>query len=96
MLGHAYGTAKAGPTKDIIYRRRSGQAFWTEITGDTDFYLKLVRLMQDEPAKHKKNYTPAWDAAVNRFTAEFIKDFCFPDGRIDWEKLVRFVSEDKS
>ena len=37
----------------------------------------------------------AWDAAINRFTAEFINDFCFPDGRIDWEKVVGFVSENK-
>jgi hypothetical protein len=95
MLGHAYGRTKAEPTKDLIYRRRSGQAFWAEITGDPDFYLKLIRMMKDEPAKHKEKYTPAWDAAINKFTAEFIKDFCFADGRIDWEKLVRFVSEDK-
>lgn len=95
MLGHAYGRAKTEPTKDLIYRRRSGQAFWAEITGDPDFYLKLIRMMKDEPAKHKEKYTPAWDAAINKFTAEFIKDFCFADGRIDWEKLVRFVSEDK-
>jgi len=94
MLGHAYGRAKAEPTKDLVYRRRSGQAFWTEITGDPDFYLKLVRLMKEEPAKHRQKYAPAWDAAVNRFTAEFVKEFCFSDGRIDWEKLVRFVSED--
>ena len=94
MLGHAYGRAKAEPTKDLVYRRRSGQAFWTEITGDPDFYLKLVRLMKEEPAKHKQKYAPSWDAAVNRFTAEFVKDFCFSDGRIDWEKLVRYVSED--
>jgi hypothetical protein len=64
--------------------------------GDPDFYLKLVRLMKDEPAKHRKEYAPAWDATINRFTAEFIKDFCFTDGSIDWEKLVRFVSEDKA
>ncbi len=96
ILGHAYGRLKTEPTKDRIYRDRSGQAFWTEITGDSDFYLKLVRLMKDVPAQHRKEYTPAWDAAINRFTAEFIKDFCFPDGSIDWEKLVRFVSEDKS
>jgi hypothetical protein len=92
MLGHAYGRASAEPTKDIVYRRRSGQDFWTEITGDPDFYLKLVRLMKEEPAKHKQEYAPAWDAAVNRFTAEFVKDFCFSNGRIDWEKLVQFVS----
>lgn len=96
MLGHAYGRAKTEPTKDLVYRRRSGQAFWTEITGDSDFYLKLVRLMKDEPTKHKEKYAPAWAAAINRFTLEFGKDFCFPDGWIDWEKLVRFVSEDES
>ena len=95
LLGHAYGRLKTEPTSDRIYRDRSGQAFWAEITGDDDFYLKLIRLMKDEPLKHKEEYTPAWDAAVNRFTAEFIKDFCFPDGRVDWEKFVRFVSEDK-
>ena len=94
MLGHAYGRARTEASKDLVYRRRSGQAFWAEITGDPDFYLKLVRLMKEEPSKHKQKYAPAWDAAVNRFTAEFIEDFCFPNGHIDWEKLVRFVSED--
>jgi len=96
ILGHDYGRLKSEPTKDRIYRDRSGQAFWAETTGDSDFYLKLVRLMKDEPAKHRKEYAPAWDAAINRFTAEFIKNFCFPDGSIDWEKLVRFVSEEKA
>jgi hypothetical protein len=52
MLGHAYGRAKSQPTKDTIYRRSSGQAFWEEITGDPNFYIKLVTLMKDEPAKH--------------------------------------------
>lgn len=96
ILGHAYGRLTTEPTKDRIYRDRSGQAFWTEITGDADFYLKLVRLMKNEPAKHRREYAPAWDAAINRFTAEFIKNFCFTDGGIDWEKLVRFVSEEKA
>lgn len=96
ILGHAYGRVKTKPSKDLIYRDSSGQAFWQEITGDPDFYLKLVRLMKDEPTKHRKEYAPAWDAAINRFTADFIKDFCLPDGSIDWEKLVRFVSEDKA
>jgi len=95
ILGHAYGHVKSKPSKDLIYRDTSGQSFWHEITGDPDFYLKLVRLMKDEPAKHRKEYAPAWDAAINRFTAEFINDFCLPDGRIDWEKVVRFVSENK-
>lgn len=93
ILGHAYGRTKSKPSKDLIYRDSSGQDFWEEITGDPEFYLELIRLMKDAPARHREDYKPAWDAAVNRFTAEFIKDFCFPDGSIDWEKLVRLVSE---
>jgi len=95
ILGHAYGRLKTEPSKDRSYRDISGQAFWTEITDDQGFYLKLITLMKDTPTKHKREYTSAWDAAVNRFTAEFIKDFCFSDGNIDWEQLVSFVSEDK-
>jgi len=95
IIGHGYGKKKGKP-KGKIYRNVSGQAFWTEITGDPDFYLKLIRLMKDEPQKHKPEYKKAWDAAVNRFTGEFIRDFCFSDGRIDWEKLVKFVSEEET
>jgi hypothetical protein len=96
MLGHAYGRARSEPTKDTIYRRRSGEDFWTEITGDPDFYRKLITLMKEEPIKHKRRYDPAWDAAINRFSAEFIRDFCFENGNIDWEKLAQFVSGTKN
>lgn len=95
LLAHAYGRRNADPTAKWIYRERSGQAFWAEITGDSDFYLKLIRLMKGIPAKHKKAHAEEWGAAVNRFTVEFARDFCLSDGRIDWEKLVKFVSEAK-
>jgi hypothetical protein len=96
ILGHAYGRVKSKPSKDLIYRDSSGQAFWQEITGDPDFYLKLVRLMKPQINQSSWEYDRVWDAAVNRFTKDFIDDFCFDDGTIDWEKLVRFVSEEKS
>jgi len=51
--------------------------------------------MKDIPAEHKEAYQPEWDAAVNRLTSEFLRDFCFPDGHIDWEKLTRFVSAEE-
>ena len=91
VLAHAYGRRNSG-NETLIYRDSSGQVFWHEITGDPDFYLKLIRLMRDEPAKHRQEYQPKWDATVNRFTAEFIRDYCLPDGSIDWEKLVYLVS----
>ena len=83
---------KTEPSKTKIYRDRSGQALWTEITGDPDFYLKLVRLMKDGPSKHRVIYKKAWERAINRFTAEFIKDFCNGDGSVNWERFVEFNS----
>jgi len=96
LLGHAYGRRNVGPSGKWIYRERSGQAFWAEITGDPDFYLKLIRLMKNIPTRHKKRHLEEWGAAVNRFTVQFAKDFCFPDGKIAWEKLVEFVSKQDS
>ena len=92
LCGQAYGQQTSEPTDNARYRRRSGEVFWEEITGDRDFYLKLIRLMNDVPAKNRPLYRPIWDAAVNRFTAEFIRDFCSPDGSIDWERLTQFSS----
>jgi Type II restriction endonuclease EcoO109I len=91
VLAYSYGkTVKPADAKHI-YRETAGQAFWTELTGDSDFYLKLIRLMNDIPTKHKHEYQSAWDAAVNRFTQEFLEEFCVK-GVIQWEKLTTFVS----
>lgn len=76
-----------------IYREIAGQAFWEELTDDSEFYIKLIMLMGDIPRKHIEKYKPQLDAALNRFTLEFTKDFCTKGGQIDWEKLVKFVSE---
>lgn len=95
VVGHCYRRLNRKPSESRIFRDISGKTFWTEITGDPDFYLKLVRLMKDEPQKHKEEYMKVFNAAVNRFTKEFIKDFCFSNGYVDWEKLVKFVSDDR-
>jgi hypothetical protein len=94
VIGHGYGRLNKQP-KGKIYRNSSGQVFWTELTGDSDFYLKLIRLMKDEPQKHRPAYKLAWDAAINRFTGEFITEFCNDKGMIDWEKLAAYVSSEE-
>jgi hypothetical protein len=92
LLGHGYGRKNADPTSKRIYRIRSGEAFWTELTGDPDFYLKLIRLMRDYPLRHRTAFEREWGKAVNRFERDFLNEFATPDGGIDWEKLVRFNS----
>ncbi|MEW5936806.1 MAG: PmeII family type II restriction endonuclease, partial [Candidatus Thermoplasmatota archaeon] len=94
VVGHGYGRLNRPPSDKRVFRDISGQKFWTELTGDSDFYLKLVRLMRDYPAAHRIVYKKAWDATVNKHTADFIKEFCRENGSIDWEKLVEFNSGD--
>jgi hypothetical protein len=92
ILGHGYGKSKKATAK-IIYRDVAGQEFWKELTGDPDFYLKLIRYMEDEViVKHRAEYELAWDKALNRYVREFTIAFCHEDGAIDWETLVRFNS----
>ena len=92
LLGHGYGRYVSGPSDVKNYRDSSGQAFWEELTGDADFYLKLIRLMKDEPAKYKDKFDKEWAAIINRMTSEFTDLFCSQDGHIDWERLTEFVS----
>jgi hypothetical protein len=95
LVGQAYGQQSSEPTDNSRFRRRSGQVFWEEITGDPDFYLKLIRLMKNIPEANRPKFRAEWDQAVNRFTRDFMADFCRQDGSIAWEKLVVFNSSRK-
>lgn len=95
LVGQCYGQQRSESTENSRFRRSSGQTFWEEITGDPDFYLKLVRLMKDVPIRNRPRFKTKWDQAVNRFTREFMADFCSVDGSIDWEKLVAFTCSSK-
>lgn len=94
VLAASYGRinpVKKGKARG--FREIAGQSFWKEITGDADFYLKLIHLMGDIPARHMETYKPEWDAAINRLTNEFFNEFCLKStGKIDWKKLTEFVS----
>ncbi len=92
LLAHCYGYKTAEPKNGQIYRVRAGQTLWEELTGDPDFYLKIIRLMQDYPNQHRASFEQEWDKALNRFEFEFLRDFGTLDGSIDWEKLLRFNS----
>lgn len=95
LLGQCYGRRTGEPDTKRIYAIRSGQAFWEEITGDSDFYLKLIKLMKDYPVQHRVEFEKAWSQAVNRFELEFLQNFATPEGAINWDKIVQ-VSSGKS
>ena len=70
------------------------KSFWAELTGDEDFYIKLIGYMGTMPEKYVADYKESYNRAANRLVREFANSFCREDGRIDWEKLVEFNSGD--
>ena len=94
ILGHCYGCKPSDrPRKgSLTYRSLAGQALWEELTGDPDFYLKLIYLMRDYPEQHRVAFEKEWSKVLNRFEADFFINFGTEDGSIDWEKLLRFNS----
>jgi hypothetical protein len=92
-MGCGYGrSSRPEPTGRRRYYKLAGQAFWEKITGSPDFYLDLIRLMKDDPDRHKPRFAAAWDRAVNRFVGQFATRFCDESGNILWDKLVEFNS----
>ena len=75
------------------YGHLFNQAFWQEITGDPDFYLKIIRLMDNDTVRQcRYEFDNAWANANNRCVGEFLSEFCNKDGSINWELLVKLNS----
>ncbi|MED1919456.1 PmeII family type II restriction endonuclease [Bacillus thuringiensis] len=91
IVGYAYGKKETDINKQG-FREIAGQVFWEELTGDSEFYLKINEVIKEKPMKHLPEYNKAFDSAINRFTLEFMKEFCSEDGSINWDKLLIFNS----
>ena len=93
IIGYSYGKKRStGRGRPTIYRELAGQDFWAELTGDSDFYLKIITLMGTHPEKYLEQYRESYNRASNRLIKQFTSDFCDDDGNISWDKLVRFNS----
>lgn len=93
IIGYGYGKKKAS-TKGLpkFYEELAGKNFWFELTGDEEFYIKLIRFMAELPEQYVANFDESYQKASNRLVKEFTNEFCNEDGSIDWEKMVEFNS----
>ncbi len=92
-IGYAYGKKKeSGRGKPKMYQELAGKRFWAELTGDEDFYLKIIEFMGELPEQYVAAYKESYNKASNRLVREFSNKFCKEDGSIDWEQLVEFNS----
>lgn len=74
------------------YLKKCGESFWGFVSGDDQFFTVIIEPLGHRAKERNEEFQIEYGKVINRFTAEFIKDFCFPDGAIFWEKLVKFNS----
>lgn len=93
IIAYAYGTKEeSGRGSAKIYEEVAGEEFWEAITGDKDFYTKIISYMDTLPEQYIDTFKESYAKASNRLVRDFTTAFCDEEGNIDWVKLVEFNS----
>ena len=92
IVTYCYGRKQQRTNSTSPFQEVAGQATWELLTGESDFYLRIVRLMKDKPAEHRPIFQEEFDKAKNRFARDLLLDFSTQDGSIDWDKLAHYNS----
>lgn len=77
------------------YWKLCGQEFWEFISGDDRLFVEIVEPLGYRAKERNEAFSDEYGRILNLFTNQFFQDFC-TDGKIDWEKLVKFNSEKKT
>jgi len=93
--GCCYGQENK-PDKNGEYFKYCGQKFWEFISGNTDLYTTIIEPLGYKAKEKNEEFMTSYIQMLNKFTLEFSKKFCDKDGRIEWEKLVKFNSSDEN
>jgi hypothetical protein len=91
--GCCYGKDKK-PDKGNYYKY-CGQNFWEFISGNNNLYLEIIEPLGHKAKEKNDDFVQSYSEMINKFTREFANQYCDTDGKIEWEKLVRFNSEAK-
>jgi Type II restriction endonuclease EcoO109I len=74
------------------YYKKCGKEFWELISGDPTLYTKLVIPLGYQAKQQNDKFKSSYEALVNRFTFEFLKEYSDSNGNIRWEKLIEYIS----
>jgi len=92
VLGICYGKTRTnmhvrGAMKVV------GQNFWFLISEDPNLYAEIIEPLGADAGARNESFVQERERLIGHFTREFKKDFAGEDGLVDWNKLIRFNSE---
>ena len=92
--GCCYGQEKACDKGD--YFKYCGQKFWHFISANQNLYVDIIEPLGYKAKEKNDEFMQSLAQMINKFTHEFIGEFCFSSGEIDWKKLAEFNSKELS
>lgn len=90
VLGICYGTTRT--TDNGLYLKITGQNFWHFVSGNPDLYFDMIDMVGYRTSEHNAEFHRQREALIQEMSASFAKDFCYTDGTINWQALLRFNS----
>jgi len=91
VLGICYGKTRTSYMK-AGYLKVVGQNFWYLISENKDLYTDIIEPIGYRAKEHNESFCMERSKVINRFTRQFIEEFCDHSGAIDWARLVEFNS----
>lgn len=76
------------------YQKLCGQRFWHFVSGDESMFTQIIEPLGHKARERNKEFMELYAQIITKFTCSFAEKFC-DDGKIDWERLVKFNSGTK-
>ncbi len=86
--GCCYGNDNKGYF-DSTHEKYCGEKFWTLISGEPTLFVDIVEPLGFKAKEKNDEYYAEYGRMINKFTQEFIEEYCDNDGNINWDKIVR-------
>lgn len=74
---------------DSTHEKYCGEKFWTLISGDSTLFVDIIEPLGHDAKEKNDAYNKIYAQTINKFTGEFISNYCNSEGSIDWEKIIK-------
>lgn len=74
------------------YFKYCGQRFWEFVSGNPALYTEIIEPLGHRAKERNEEFWSSYASVINIFTQKFTAEFCHPNGRINWDALVKFNS----
>jgi hypothetical protein len=91
--GCCYGKQAADSEDRGDYLKLCGQRFWQFISGDPQFYVKIIEPVGDKAKERNAEFLGQYELVIDDFTELFRQHFCDAHNLILWDALVKHASQ---